>query len=59
MILIKQAPNGVPQGSILSPVLFRLYITNAERISFYADDTHLSTSVDTDDLSLFTAIKCF
>jgi hypothetical protein len=40
--------SGVPQGSILGPLLFILFITDLEmavsssRVSFFADDTRVS-----------------
>lgn len=58
---------GVPQGSILGPVLFSLYMLPLGNISshhcvnyyFYADDTQLYVSVTPNALNaLYTLVAC-
>ena len=48
--------SGVPQGSVLGPLLFHIYINDLERniksnIKFFADDTMLFSSVKDPDIS--------
>lgn len=63
ILLIFEIPAGVPQGSLLSPHLFNMFINDIPkpkhcRLAIYADDTALYSSVMTPNLnSLITIIE--